>query len=124
MTKNSNENQIAKKGQGGWRFAIFYFISMAAISLYTIYGSLYFKRRGVSNVELGILYAIPAWVGIFAPLIWGIISDALRQRKMPSFIMHIVTAALFPLFWFWSGQSFLMLCLLMGIAFLGFSGMM
>jgi len=66
-------------------------------------------------MELGILYAFPAWIGIFAPLVWGIISDALHQRKLPSFVMHIATAALFPLFWFWNGQSFWLLCALMGV---------
>jgi PPP family 3-phenylpropionic acid transporter len=113
---------MAEKKQGGWRFATFYFISFAAVSLYGIYGNLYFRRRGVSNVELGILNAIPAWTGIFAPLLWGIISDALRQRKFPNFLMHIIAAVLFPLFWYWSGESFLLLCVIMAIFTVFFSG--
>ncbi|MGB9595043.1 MAG: MFS transporter [Candidatus Poribacteria bacterium] len=111
-----------KKNNDGWRFALFYFISFCAVSLYGIYGNLYFRRRGVSNVELGILNAIPAWTGIFAPLLWGIISDAMRQRKLPSFIMHIVCAIIFPLFWFWSGESFLLLCVIMAVFTIFFSG--
>ncbi len=115
-------NNIKEKSQGGWRFAAFYFISFSAVSLYGIYGNLYFRRRGVSNVELGILNAIPAWTGIFAPLLWGVISDALRQRKLPNFLMHILSAVLFPLFWYWSGESFFMLCVLMAIFTIFFSG--
>jgi len=111
-----------KKNNDGWRFALFYFISFCAVSLYGIYGNLYFRRRGVSNVELGILNAIPAWTGIFAPLLWGIISDAMRQRKLPSFIMHIACAVIFPLFWFWNGESFLLLCVIMAVFTIFFSG--
>lgn len=115
INPSSDDNQPVKDGHGGWRFAIFYFLSFAAVSFYGTYGSLYFRRRGVSDAQLGMLYAIPAWIGIFAPLLWGIISDALRQRKLPSFLMHFMTAVLFPLFWFWSGQSFWLLCLVMGV---------
>ncbi len=111
-----------KKNNDGWRFALFYFISFCAVSLYGIYGNLYFRRRGVSNVELGILNAIPAWTGIFAPLLWGVISDSLRQRKLPSFIMHIACAIIFPIFWFWNGKSFLLLCVIMGVFTIFFSG--
>lgn len=119
MTLRNNEispdtDQPIKNRRGGWRFALFYFLSLAAVSVYGTYGSLYFKRRGVSNVQLGVLFAIPAWVGIFAPLLWGIISDALRQRKLPCFLMQLMTAIIFPLFWFWNGGSFVLLCLLMG----------
>jgi PPP family 3-phenylpropionic acid transporter len=115
-------NQSVGDGRGGWRFALFYFLSFAGISLYAIYGSLYFKRRGVSNIELGILYAISAWVGIFAPLAWGLISDMIRKRKIPNFIMHITAAALFPMFWFWKGGFFWLLCLLMAIFTFFFRG--
>jgi len=99
----------------GWRFALFYFLSFAAVSLYGTYGSLYFRRRGVSDVQLGLLFSIPAWIGIFAPMVWGVISDALHQRKLPSLIMHLMTAAVFPLFWYWDGGNFWLLCLWMGI---------
>lgn len=115
IENENHEGQSVKNGQGGWRFALFFFLSCAAFALYGIYGSLYFKRRGVSNMQLGVLYAIPAWIGIFAPPIWGIISDALRQRKLPTFIMHFVTVILFPLFWFWGDQPFWVLCVLMGV---------
>jgi MFS transporter, PPP family, 3-phenylpropionic acid transporter len=118
---SKNDSSITQKDKNGWRFAVFYFISFMAVSLYGIYGNLYFRRRGVSNVELGILNAIPAWTGIFAPLLWGFISDAWRQRKLPSFLMHIIAALIFPLFWFWSGDSFLSLCLLMAVFTIFFS---
>ena len=108
------ENHIKEKS-GGWRFAFFYFLAFSAVSFYGTYGSLYFKRRGVSDVQLGLLYSIPAWVGIFGPMVWGLISDALHQRKLPSFLMHFIPAILFPLFWFWNGDSFLLLCVMMGV---------
>ncbi len=115
VIQQKHKQELTTKDTGqGWKFAVFYFISFSAVSLYGIYGNLYFKRRGISDIEIGILNAIPAWIGIFAPLIWGIISDALHQRKIPSFIMHIFAAGIFPLFWYLTG-NFLALCVIMGI---------
>lgn len=113
MVNNSQENTLEKDGLGGWKFAFFYFISFAAVSLYGTYGSLYFRRRGVSDVQLGLLFAIPAWIGIFAPMIWGIISDTLHQRRLPNLIMHFMSAAVFPLFWYWDGKNLWLLYLWM-----------
>ncbi|MBM3216965.1 MFS transporter [Candidatus Poribacteria bacterium] len=96
-----------------WRFGAYYFVSFAAVALHGIYGTLYLRRRGLSNVELGVLSTIPAWLGTVTPLLWGLLSDALRSRKPAMFAMHLATAFIYPLFWFWNGQSFLQLCLLM-----------
>lgn len=113
-------SKVSRYSDDGWRFAILYFLSFSAISIFTIYGSLYFKRRGISNVQIGILNAVPAWVGIFAPLIWGLISDRVKRRKLPNFLVHLVTALIYPLFWFW-GDQFLLTCLIMGFFTLFFS---
>lgn len=115
MINNSKEPSLTKNNRGGWRFALFYFLSFAALSLYGTYGSLYFRRRGVSDIQLGLLFAIPAWIGIFAPMIWGIISDSLHQRRLPNLIMHLMTAAIFPLFWYWDGNKLWLLYIWMGI---------
>lgn len=103
------------RSRESWRFALFNLLAYSAFALYTIYGNLYFRRRGVSNLQLGLLNAIPAWVGIFSPLLWGLASDALRQRRLPNVLTHILPALIFPLFWFWKGESFVELCLIMGV---------
>lgn len=48
-------------------------------------------------------------------MVWGITSDWLRKRKPVVVIMHLVSALLFPLFWFLNSQSFLLLCIVMGL---------
>lgn len=106
----------------GWRFGVFYFLSFAAIALHGIYGNLYFQRRGLSKFELGVLSTIPAWLNAVVPLMWGFFSDALRRRRLPMVIMHLGTAFFYPTFWFWDGESFWLLCVLMGFFTFFFSG--
>jgi len=98
-----------------WNFATLQFLSFAALSLLGTYGTVYFKRRGVSDFQLGILYSVPSIVSIFSPMVWGITSDWLRKRKLVVVVMHFVSALLFPLFWFLDSQSFLLLCTVMGL---------
>ena len=109
---NPKSASTSRPSSGSWRFALFNLLAYTAFSLFTIYGSLYFRRRGLSNMQLGLLNAIPAWVGIFSPLVWGLMSDALKQRRLPNALTHIGPALIFPLFWFWKG-SFGALCLIM-----------
>lgn len=111
-----------KPSSAGWRFGAFYFLSFAAVALHGIYGNLYFQRRGLSKLELGILSIIPAWLNAAAPLAWGFVSDSLRRRRLPMFAMHLGTALLYPAFWYWNGESFLTLCVLMGVFTFFFSG--
>lgn len=111
-----------KPPSGGWRFAAFYFLSFAAVALYGIYGNLYFQRRGLSKFQLGVLSTIPAWLNVIAPMVWGFVSDALRRRRLPMLAMHLGTALLYPAFWFWNGELFLTLCVLMGVFTFFFSG--
>lgn len=92
------------------------------MALHGIYGNLYFQRRGLSKFDLGILSTIPAWLNAVVPLIWGFLSDALRQRRLLMLIMHVGTAFLYPTFWFWSGESLWSLCLLVGLFTFFFSG--
>ena len=114
-TENLSRLNLFSSNRAGWRFAVLHFLTFASLAVFGIYGSLYFKRRGVSNVQLGVLYTIPSWIGAFAPLLWGIASDALQRRRILHVIIYSASAALCPLFWFWNGQSFILLCLLMAV---------
>jgi len=120
------ETSSLEKGRSpsaaGWRFGVFYFLSFAAVALYGIYGNLYFQRRGLSKFQLGLLSMIPAWLNALVPLVWGLLSDALRRRKPPMLAMHLGTALLFPAFWFWNGESFGVLCALMALFTFFFAG--
>ena len=109
MTSLQNNRSVS------WNFATLQFLSFAALSLLGTYGTVYFKRRGISDFQLGILYSVPSIVSIFSPMVWGITSDWLRKRKPVVVIMHLVSALLFPLFWFLNSQSFLLLCIVMGL---------
>lgn len=109
-SRNVTNTEVSRKREEGWYFGAFYLLSFAGLAIYGTYGSLYFQRRGVSKAELGVLSAIGAWLGTFVPLIWGVISDALRSRKIPLSVMYFGAAATFPLYWIWDGNSFAILC--------------
>ena len=109
MTSTQNNNRVS------WNFAILQFLSFAALSLLGTYGMLYFKRRGLSKIQIGILNSVVSAVSIFSPMIWGITSDWLRKRKPLVVIMHLTSAFLFPLFWFLDSRSFLLLCFIRGL---------
>ena len=96
-----------------WRFAGLFFLSLGAVAVAGPYFSLYLRRRGVSNAELGVVYAIGAWVGALAPMAWGAVVDVLNRWRPPIVVIHAASAALFPLFWLWSGEPFWAVCLLM-----------
>ena len=101
--------------RGAWHFATLQFLSFASLSLLGTYGNVYFKRRGLSDIQLGILFAVPSAVSIFSPIIWGLTSDLLQRRKPIVITMHLVSAVLFPLFWFLSSQTFVLICIIMGL---------
>ncbi|HIM09827.1 TPA: MFS transporter [Candidatus Poribacteria bacterium] len=101
--------------RGAWHFATLQFLSFASLSLLGTYGNVYFKRRGLSDIQLGILFAVPSAVSIFSPMIWGLTSDLLQRRKPIVITMHLVSAVLFPLFWFLSSQTFVLICIIMGL---------
>jgi PPP family 3-phenylpropionic acid transporter len=111
--RSAADERAAALGTGGWRYGALYFLSFAGTALYGIYGNVYFRRRGVSNIQIGVLAAIAAWVGTFALPVWGVVSDAFRRRRTPIALAYAATAALFPLFWVWDGRTFGLLCLLM-----------
>ena len=48
-------------------------------------------------------------------MIWGLTSDLLQRRKPIVITMHLVSAVLFPLFWFLSSQTFVLICIIMGL---------
>ena len=101
--------------RGAWHFATLQFLSFASLSLLGTYGNVYFKRRGLSDIQLGILFAVPSAVSIFSHIIWGLTSDLLQRRKPIVITMHLVSAVLFPLFWFLSSQTFVLICIIMGL---------
>ncbi len=112
MNPPSDPDDSPRRPQN-WRFAALFFLSLGGVGLAGTYFSLYLRRRGVSNAELGVLYAIGAWVGAVAPMAWGVIVDVLNRWRLPVVVIHVMAAALFPLFWFWPGEPFWAACLLM-----------
>ncbi|MDA1263739.1 MAG: MFS transporter [Planctomycetota bacterium] len=102
-----------------WRFGALYFLSFAAIALPGIYLNLFLERRGVSKIQLGMLGAMGAWVGAFAPMFWGFVSDRIQRRKPPIIVMHWATAFLLPLIYVFGDRSFWWLALLY-VAFIFF----
>ena len=115
LHENLNLVSLQNNRRSAWHFATLQFLSFAALSLLGTYGNVYFKRRGLSDIQLGILLAVPSVVSIVGPMIWGITSDLLQKRKAIVVTMHLVSAILFPLFWFLNSQTFILLCIIMGL---------
>ena len=74
LHENLNLVSLQNNRRSAWHFAALQFLSFAALSLLGIYGNVYFKRRGLSDIQLGILLAVPSVVSIVGPMIWGITS--------------------------------------------------
>ena len=115
LHKNTYLISFQKNSGSAWHFATLQFLSFAALSLFGTYGNVYFKRRGLSDIQLGILLTVPAMVSIVGPMIWGIASDLLQRRKPIVITMYLVSAILFPLFWFLNSQTFILICIIMGL---------
>ena len=87
-------------------FSAYYFVYFAGVASLTPFLALYYKGRGLSGSEIGILSAISPLVGLVAAPLWAGLADATRKHKaiftlatigvvMVAFVISITTT----LFW-------------------------
>lgn len=97
------------------RFASFYFLLYLPVGLQAPYLFLFFKRQGFTDVQLGALAAVTPVVNALIPPVWGVIADALGDRRRMLAVLLAVAALTFP--WLmWSSSFGLTLALLVVFA--------
>jgi PPP family 3-phenylpropionic acid transporter len=62
-------------------FSAYYFVYFAGVASLTPFLALYYKGRGLSGSEIGILSAISPLVGLVAAPLWAGLADATRKHK-------------------------------------------
>ncbi|MCS7265831.1 MAG: MFS transporter [Armatimonadetes bacterium] len=67
----------------------------AAIAPIVGYLNLYLQRRGLSDAQIGTTAAVMSLMSIFAPPLWGYLSDLWNDRRLPIAIASIVSAIIF-----------------------------
>ena len=86
-----------------WRLAGFYFAYFAFVAAYSSYWSLYLQSLGFAAAQIGTLMAVQSVMRIFAPTIWGVVSDRIGR---PDWVIKYSTLAgivAFCAVFFWSG---------------------
>ena len=63
---------------------------------YTMYASKYLGEMGLTNTQIGLTTAVPAFVAIFAQPLWGVIADR-SAKKRTAVVIGLSLAALFAL---------------------------
>ena len=48
---------------------------------YTMYASKYLGEMGLTNTQIGLTTAVPAFVAIFAQPLWGVIADRSAKKR-------------------------------------------
>lgn len=73
---------------------------------YTMYASKYLGEMGLTNTQIGLTTAVPAFVAIFAQPLWGVIADR-SAKKRTTVAAGLLLAALFALLAHLSAGRFL-----------------
>ena len=73
---------------------------------YTMYASRYLGEMGLTNTQIGLTTAVPAFVAIFAQPVWGVLADR-SAKKRTTVVVGMGLAALFALGAHLSGGRFL-----------------
>jgi PPP family 3-phenylpropionic acid transporter len=79
------------------RFAVLYFLLDMSLGAHFPYLFLFLERRGLSDIQLGTLAAVPPVIHMFAPPLWGAIADRVQDRRSVLTLLLVFSAATFPL---------------------------
>ncbi|MDH7568325.1 MAG: MFS transporter [Armatimonadota bacterium] len=60
-----------------------YFLVFAPFAIAVTYQNLHFRRLGFSDREIGTLGAVGAVLSVVSPLLWGYVTDRVRDRRIP-----------------------------------------
>ncbi|MCA1595244.1 MAG: MFS transporter, partial [Chloroflexi bacterium] len=79
-------------------FRAYYFCVFAGVALVGTYLNLYFRRIGMSDVQIGWLSGTMSILGVASPPLWGAISDSMGSKQKPGIALMAATALLCPCF--------------------------
>jgi PPP family 3-phenylpropionic acid transporter len=93
----------------------FNFLYYVMLSIFISYLPVYFSERGISPAEIGILLGVGTVVGIFAPPLWGYISDKWQNVKK-ALLLTVAASTLVGTVLF-EFSSFLMFFIFVGLMY-------
>lgn len=64
-----------------WAIRLYYFFFLGAFSIVMPYLTLFFRRQGMSGVQIGIIGTLSALIGIIFAPVWGSISDRINHPR-------------------------------------------
>lgn len=73
------------------RLQIHYFLLFAPFAIATTYQNLHFKRLGFTDSQIGTLGAIGAVLTVVSPLLWGYLTDRVRDKRLPISLLLLVS---------------------------------
>ncbi len=85
------------------RLAAYYFAYFCYLGAYAPYFSLYLAGAGFAPAEIASILALPQFARIFAPMVWGWLSDATGSRRGVVVLSSGLTAAAYGLLFFATG---------------------
>ena len=81
---------------GRQRISGFFFFIYAAFGTFVPYLTVFFKIKGMSNFQVGALYAANPIVALVSPMLWGLACDAIGDRRRPLALILVLSAFTFP----------------------------
>jgi PPP family 3-phenylpropionic acid transporter len=94
-TLNSQLSPLSPEGLRR-RFRVFYFLLYLPIGMQAPYLMLFFQRQGMTNAQLGTLAAVSPIMSFLTPPLWGVLADALGDRRRMLTILLIASGLAFP----------------------------
>lgn len=85
------------------RLAAYYFAYFCYLGAYAPYFSLYLAGAGFTPAEIASILALPQFARIFAPMVWGWLSDATGSRRGVVALSSGLTAVAYGLLFFATG---------------------
>ncbi len=81
---------------GKRRIATFFFLNYAAFGTFVPYLTVFLKRKGMTDVQIGALSAVHPILTLISPPLLGFTCDALGERRRPLALTLMLSALIFP----------------------------
>lgn len=89
-------NYDSAANRGHHRIAAFFFFVYAAYGTFVPYITVFFKRKGMSDFQVGALYATSPILTLLSPILWGLACDATGNKRRPLALSLALSAIIFP----------------------------
>jgi len=106
----------------GMVMRLLYFFFNIAMPLYFMFINLYFKRLGMTGLQIGLLNSIYYFMNFLFQPIWGYISDTFRARKPVLMLLALVSAGTMLIYL--TTESYFRLLFIVGLLGTSFNAIM